>query len=246
MSGLNTKWAISELDKFLEQTKGPSKRLTQSDSGLTVALSKLGASDEETFASAQIIEKILDRVVPNWRTSTKSIPNHRWGQYREACTRAKAQLLRDAEIRENLGDNAPEISAANLHPWVWNGASSLWQSGHYRSAVEDAAKKVNAETQNKVGRRDVSETKLFQEAFSADAPKAGKPRLRRMADDGSDTYKSVQRGAMALAEGIYAGIRNPFNHEDPKDIEEQIALEYLAALSVLARWVDEATVEDAS
>ena len=74
-----------------------------------------------------------------------------------------------------------------------------WQSGHYRSAVEDAAKKVNAETQNKVGRRDVSETKLFQEAFSADAPVAGRPRLRRMTDDGSDTYKSVQRGAMALA-----------------------------------------------
>ena len=67
-----------------------------------------------------------------------------------------------------------------------------------------------------------------------------------MADDGSDTYKSVQRGAMALAEGIYAGIRNPFDHDDPKDIDEQVALEYLAALSVLARWVDEATVEDAS
>jgi hypothetical protein len=64
-----------------------------------------------------------------------------------------------------------------------------------------------------------------------------------MKPDGSDTYKSVQRGAMALAEGIYTGIRNPFNHEDPRDIEEQIALEYLAALSVLARWVEESTVE---
>ena len=136
-----------------------------------------------------------------------------------------------------------KVAAPKLHPWVWGGAASLWQSDHYRSAVEDAAKKVNAETQNKVGRRDLSETKLFQEVFSDKPAEPGKARLRRMANDGSDTYRSVQRGAMALAEGIYAGIRNPFNHEDPRDIDEQVALEYLAALSVLARWVDESTVE---
>jgi hypothetical protein len=121
----------------------------------------------------------------------------------------------------------------------------LWRSRHYRSAVEDAAKKVNAEAQNKLGRRDVGETKLFQEAFSLDPAQPGKPRLRRMKPDGSDTYRSVQRGAMALAEGIYAGIRNPFNHDLPTDIEEQVALEYPAALSVLARWVDEAAMESA-
>jgi hypothetical protein len=48
---------------------------------------------------------------------------------------------------------------------------------------------------------------------------------------------------MALAEGIYAGIRNPLTHEDPRDLNEQVGLEYLAALSVIARWVDEAEVE---
>lgn len=246
MTGINAEWAIAELDKFVDQTVGPSKRLNQNESGLSIALSKLGASDEEVVAQAQIVEKILDRVVPNWRTTIQSSVYSPWKKHREAAIRARAQLLHDVEIRENLGENAPEISAANLHLWVWNGASSLWQSGHYRSAVEDAAKKVNAETQNKVGRRDVSETKLFQEAFSLDPPTEDKKRLRRMTPDGSETYKSVQRGAMALAEGIYTGIRNPFNHEDPKDIDEQVALEYLAALSVLARWVDESTVEAAS
>ena len=175
-----------------------------------------------------------------------NVTKKRWERHRQASVRAREELLRQDEVRKNLGDDAPEISAARLHPWVWSGAASLWKSGHFRSAVEDVAKKLNAETQNKVGRRDLSETKLFQEAFSDKPAEPGKPRLRRMADDGSDTYKSVQRGAMALAEGIYAGIRNPFNHEDPKDLEEQVALEYLAALSVLARWVDEAIVEDAS
>jgi hypothetical protein len=53
----------------------------------------------------------------------------------------------------------------------------------------------------------------------------------------------VRRGAMASAERTYAGNYNPFTHEDPSDVGEQIALEHLAALSVLARWVDESIVK---
>lgn len=242
MTGLNIELALAELNKFINQTVMTSA----SSSGYLTTQKRTAASDIEVMKQAQVVEQIVDRVIPDWRESYNDSRWNRWGGHREAAIRAKEELVRREELRQNLGEDAPEISAANLHPWVWNGTSSLWQSGHYRSAVEDAVKKVNAETQNKVGRRDVSETNLFQEAFSADPPKAGKPRLRRMTNDGSDTYKSVQRGAMALAEGIYAGIRNPFNHEDPKDIDEQVALEYLAALSVLARWVDEATVEEAS
>jgi hypothetical protein len=51
---------------------------------------------------------------------------------------------------------------------------------------------------------------------------------------------------MALAEGIFAGIRNPLTHEAGIELDEQVALEYLAALSILARWVDDSTVERAS
>ncbi|MEV6845402.1 TIGR02391 family protein [Actinoplanes sp. NPDC051411] len=108
-----------------------------------------------------------------------------------------------------------------------------------------AAIRVNSETQANLGRVDVSETKLFNEAFSVDAPKPGAPRLRLMPDDGSDTYKSLHRGARAFAEGLYAGIRNPGMHTPPPagGGVEQLALEQLAAFSLLARWVDQATVE---
>lgn len=246
MTGLNVEWAIGELDKFIQQTVLTNN--SSSGNGVTyiTGSSRTSASDADVAKQAQIVEKIFDRVIPNWRTDIELRKSNRWTRHREAAIRAKAELERQEEIRKNLGDDAPEISAAKLHPWVWSGAQSLWRSGHYRSAVEDAAKKLNAETQNKLGRRDVSETDLFKQAFSLDLPMPGKARLRRMKDDGSDTYKSMQRGAMALAEGIYAGIRNPFNHEDPRDIDEQIGLEYLAALSVLARWVDESTLEVAS
>ncbi|MFJ5274653.1 TIGR02391 family protein [Streptomyces sp. NPDC088358] len=64
-----------------------------------------------------------------------------------------------------------------------------------------AARKVNAAARNKMGRRDLSETKLFQSAFSLNGPKADESRLRLKAVDGSYTFRRVHRGAMAFAEG---------------------------------------------
>lgn len=243
---MNTDWAIAELDKFITMTV--MHGLGGSSGGVMFITSQkdTAAPDAEVTKQAQVVEKIFDRVIPNWRGEIENSENNRWTRHREAAIRTREELLRDEEIRENLGENAPEFSAAELHPWIWSGAKSLWQSGHYREAVEGAIKKLNAETQNKVGRRDISETDLFKQAYSLNDALPGKSRLRRMKDDGSDTYKSVQRGAMAFAEGIFAGIRNPLSHETDQEISEQEGLEYLAALSVLARWVDTSEVESSA
>lgn len=240
---MNTKWAIAELDKFIKMTVMTNASGSSDGAVFITSRDRTAASDVEVMKQAPVVERILDRVIPRWKTGIPdSSANNRWSRHRETAIRAREQLIREQEVKENLGENAPELSAAELHSWVWSGARSLWQSGHFREAVEGAIKKFNAETQNKVGRRDVSETDLFKQAFSLDEPKAGKTRLRRMKDDGSDTYKSVQRGAMNLAEGVFAGIRNPLSHEADQEFSEQEALEYLAALSVLARWVDTAAV----
>jgi len=237
---MNTEWAIAELDKFIHATE-----LVPHPSPNVIGSFSRG-DEEEIAGQAHVIEKILSRVVPEWRSEVSEDKYHRWGEHREAAVRARAQLVREQAINDNLGENAPELSAAELHTWTWSGAKSLWQSGHYREAVEGAIKKLKAETQNKVGRRDLSEIDLFKQSFSLDEPKPGKSRLRRMKDDGSDTYKSVQRGAMNLAEGVFAGIRNPLSHESDQELTEQEALEYLASLSVLARWVDDSSVEASS
>lgn len=246
MSGLNVDWAITSLREFIHATDQIPHE-NRPGSGVVMLGTHQRLPDAKVAELAYVAEQILDRALPEWRvresTSETAKGRAKWKHLRDWAGRAIAALEREHELQENLGDNAPTISATALHPWIWSGARSLWQSGHYRSAVEDSAKKLNAETQNKLGRRDLSESKLFQEAYSDKPAAPGKSRLRRTNNDGSDTYKSMQRGAMALAEGIYAGIRNPFNHEDPKDIDEQVALEYLAALSVLARWVDESEVE---
>ncbi len=76
-------------------------------------------------------------------------------------------------------------------------------------------------------------------------PKPEAARLRLAQDDGSKTYENVHRGARTFAEGLYAAIRNPGMHTPTAGGEEQLALEQLAAFSLLARWVDQASVQKA-
>lgn len=238
---MDTEWALTELRKFIDLT-----RLEQPESGGGVVFmgdfaSPVG-SRSEIVSAAQVVEKILDRVVPQWSTEIQDDGKKRWAQHREAAQRAVTEIERQDEIAERLGDNAPSISASGLHSWAWGGARSLWQSGHYREAVRAACVKVNAETQNKVGRRDVSETDLFKQVYSDDQPQPGKARLRPAGDDDGKTAKSARRGVAAFAEGCFAAIRNPSSHDSQSELSEQEGLEQLAALSVLARWVEGSSV----
>ncbi|MCZ4553692.1 TIGR02391 family protein [Gordonia rubripertincta] len=241
MTGLNVEWALRNLDEFIEATTVTFVQSPPNSVGFHRY--KTAASENDIVKHAQVAEQILDRVLPGWRDDIPAKDRQKWSIHYEASVRARESLIRADEVRANLGDDAPELSAANLHPWVWDGASSLWRSGHFREAVEGAIRKLNAETQNKLGRRDLSETDLFNQAFSEQVAATGSPRLHRMNNDGSKTFKSVQRGARSFAEGIFAGIRNPLAHEAEHEMPEQQGLEYLASLSVLARWIDESKVE---
>lgn len=192
--------------------------------------------------AAHVVEQILDRVLPDWRSDKQQSLSNRWVQHREASQRALAQLEREEELRERLGDNAPQLSASHLHCWVWEGARSLWQSGHYGEAVRAASRKVNAEAQNKIARRDIGEAGLLEAAFSPNPPKAGEVRLRLSDDDGSPTFKSLHVGAGSFARGCYSALRNPGSHDVQDELSEDEALEQLAAFSILARWIDQAKV----
>lgn len=189
------------------------------------------------------VERLLDAVLPSWRGYLQD-PDPSWQVRRSIAVRAVAEIDRGPLVQEMLGqETAPRLLADHFHPWAWGAAQSMWSVGAYDRAVDDALTRVNAETRNKVDRRDPGETKLFQLVFSTDAPKPGVPRLRLMADDGSDTYKSIHRGAAALAEGLFALLRNPAAHEvRTHEGQEQVALERLAAVSTLARTVDQAQV----
>lgn len=200
----------------------------------------------EASERAHVVEQILDRVLPGWsRDRPEKDRSFSW--LRDQASSRRAALGRQAELAEKLGDDAPDMDAANLHLCAWENGRSYWNTGQYRQAVMQAAIRINAETQAKLGRMAVSETALFNEAFSRSAPKEDAARLRLTQDDGSKTCENLHRGARAFAEGLYAAIRNPGMHtpEEAAGGQEQLCLEQLAAFSLLARWVEKADVETA-
>ena len=141
-----------------------------------------------------------------------------------------------------LQPEAPSLPADQFHPWVWDAAQTFWKSKHYRAAVDAAATAINAHTQTKVGRRDISDNDLMNQAFT-ERPKAGQVYLRLPGDATNDqTLRSRNNALRPFAESCFAGIRNPATHEHGDDWSQQKALEYLAALSILARWIDECDV----
>lgn len=236
---MDPQWAVSEMDQFLQVT---SQVVPDMGPGIFYFGTVMRGPGTDAAARAHVIEQILDRVLPGWqRDRPAKDEDFRW--LRDQASRAKAALERSAELADKLGDDAPDMDAGNLHPWSWENGRSYWNTGHYHQAVMQAAIRINAETQAKLGRLDVSETALFNEAFSMSDPKPDVARLRLGENDGSKTYENLHRGARSFAEGLYVGIRNPGMHVPHGGGEEQLALEQLAAFSLLARWVDQARVE---
>ncbi|GAB3398981.1 TIGR02391 family protein [Flindersiella endophytica] len=156
----------------------------------------------------------------------------------DSCIRALAILDQRAEIEENVGDAGPQLSAGTLHPWVWEVARSLWETRHYREAVQVAATSINAHLQDRSGRRELSDYKLTTELFSAKDPEPGKPRLRWPGDPAEENAKSMQSGLLGYGAGIFQCIRNPATH-GLDELSESEALERLAAMSLLCHWIEQ-------
>jgi len=160
-----------------------------------------------------------------------------------ACIQQGLGILDDQdEWAAKLAPDAPVLPAGRFHPWVWDAAQTFWDSGHYRKAADVAANAINAHTQAKVGRRDVFDADLMNQVFT-EKPKPGQAYLQLPSDPADQAIRSRNRALRPFAEGCFAGIRNPAAHEHGPEWEEQKALEYLAALSILARWIDECVVQ---
>ena len=171
-----------------------------------------------------------------------------WGSAKKAANRLKG-IIENRQRRERLfTPTGPSLSATGLHPWVWDAAKTLWSDGHYQQAVFEAAKAVELQTQLRPRRRlDLGGPGLYGELFSVKPPEKDKPRLRfRQYDEEQDreSWKSAHEGTKFFGMGCSLRIRNLLAHPDRAggNMEEQEALERLAALSLLARWVEEAEV----
>lgn len=136
------------------------------------------------------------------------------------------------------GTSAPTMSADSLHPLIWEAASKLWLGKHHGQAVQRSATFLNAHLQDLTGRRDVSDSALMAETFSANPARPGKPRLRWPGDDADLTVKAMRAGLLQFSQGCFMAIRNPATHSTA-ELTPQEALEQLAILSTLARWIDQ-------
>lgn len=147
-------------------------------------------------------------------------------------------ILRDQDDwKANLAPDAPSLMADQFHPHVWAAAAALWDTGQYRVAVGQATVSLSTHIASKAG-SPLAERELVAQVFSPNEPGPGQVRLHLPGDKVSRTWKSRQEGLHLLAQGAFAGIRNVATHTG-EEWPEQLALEHLAILSVVARWADE-------
>jgi uncharacterized protein (TIGR02391 family) len=240
--GVDVAWVRERLTEFITETRA----VNQSGGGLITARSAPACGRDNALALRERVHPILERLYPEWRAENASSKNDEFRQERDAAKRLLARMDTHADTMRRLGgkDVSPRLTAASLHPLIWSAARAQWGTGHRHEAVLAAAKAVNSHLQTKMGRRDVSEGDLVRQALSDKPPVVGAPRLRfsHLADD--QTRESMRRGVSEFGAGCFAAIRNPLGHRPNEELEldEQTALERLAALSLLARWIDEAEV----
>lgn len=162
---------------------------------------------------------------------------------RDGVQRAVA-LLQGAKtmVRLQLPDETagPAVDVALLHSWFAAPVAQLWVDGHHRQAVQEAARMVEIQLKAKIN-FDGDATSAVTEAFTTKEVKKGICRLRFPGyDEETQGWTNAHEGAMYFGRGCFMRIRNLYTHEyEPAENE---ALEALAAISLLARWIDEADV----
>lgn len=247
--GVDIEWVIAQLTRFVEETKA----VNQSGAGFITSNTRPQCGRPKAIELVEVVRPILNRLYPEWQSENSTSSNDEFRAERDAARRLLARISSHAEVESRLGgaDMSPQLSAGSLHQLVWKAAQAQWSTGHRHEAVLAAAKSVNSHLQAKLNRRDVSEQDLVKQAFSDRDPELGKSRLRFNSIEDEQTRSSMRQGVMSFGAGCFGAIRNPVGHLPNEEVElsEQTALERLAALSLFARWVDEAdllTVERAT
>jgi len=238
---MDREWMRAQLEEFARVADAASRSIDQSQDPAWIELRR------QEFTAKRILEALarqfggVDLKLVDFDTDPLSGAS----DARNAAQRGLGILGALEDVDERLRPDAPTLPADRLHPWVWEAARPLWDSKHYRAAVDAAARVINANTQTKIDRQDTSNTDLMNQAFSGRA-RPGQKYLRIQGDPTDRTIGNRNRALRPFAEGCFAGIRALAAHETGPDWDEQRALESLATLSILAGWIDECEVVIAS
>jgi len=141
--------------------------------------------------------------------------------------------LEDAGI-SSASKSLKAYEGLELHPEIERAVGDLYKDGHYANAIEDAVKALNGLVRMRSSVDDKDGTALMEFVFSPNNPVL---KFNALADS-SD--RDEQKGFMMMMSGAVAGLRNPRAHKIIKD-DPEMALEFIAYISLLAKLVDNAT-----
>ena len=178
----------------------------------------------------------------NWLTVSRPKPLLEPVDVLNAADYAVARL--EGLALEAEASRPPTIGAEAMHPTVWGAARRLWEDGHYRQAVGAASESLISVVKTRTDRRDIPDTSLWQQVFSDKDPQPRMPRLRWPGNPADQDVITMNGGLRQFAPGAQMTIRNSAAH-GLSELGEQEALERLAVLSLLARWLDECDVVEA-
>ncbi|QAY60464.1 hypothetical protein ET475_11010 [Microbacterium protaetiae] len=235
---MDIEWAISKLKRYLNLCRAVKAAVPPGE----YWSDRASPINDDAELMLSTVQRVLFQVDPA-NTNPLLPPNYSDSDTELRVRRALGALQDIEETNEHLAPEAPEFVADRLHPRVWGAAAVIWDTGEYRIAVGQAALALAMHLKAR-SKSKLSDRKLVQDVFSLDPPKPGGVRLQFPGERDDESWRSRQSGLHLLAQGTFAGIRNIAAHED-EPWPEQVALEFLAVLSVVARWSDETEAVEA-
>lgn len=124
-----------------------------------------------------------------------------------------------------------------LHQAIKDSSLSQYGNGHLRDAVLNGVIAVFDLIRIKTGLK-LDGKELVGQAFGMEKGKL------IFTEVDSESGKSDQKGFLQIYEGFYIGVRNVKAHSLQHDLDERKAAQYLVALSLLARRVEECKLRD--
>lgn len=209
---------------------------------------------EQIRLSLHLIDRIVEEVDPRYGALFRTpVPSGYSWEHKNRFDAAQqaAGALGTASLEEAIfGIRGPKLAAANMHRWVWDHAASYWDDGYRRAAIQEAATAIyDHYLPSKLKRNQDTNggADLIGQAFSDKSPEPGIARLRLPGYDRVTREKdwtSAHAGAMRLGQGAAFYIRNLVTHNTDEPSEQE-GLEMLATLSLVARLIDQAEIEQA-
>lgn len=237
---MNVEWALEKLEAYYKLCDQYDLTYEQSGYNYTDRCRRL---HEQGLIAEPTVVKVLESVDPALAEEFLG-PGYDSSNAKTKVLKGIGVLRHREEWERNLAPTAPLLIADSMHPIVWTAAATVWETGEFKIAAQQAAVSLSAHIKSKAESH-LNERDLVAQVFKTDPPTPDICRLHFPGNTADRNWQSRQQGLHLIAQGAFAGIRNIAVHDESSWPEPE-ALEHLAVLSVVARWSDQTEIKRAS